>query len=139
MDQKMMVHLHNGILRSREKRAPTLRDSMDGFGEYYAKWNKPSGESKIPYYLTYKWNLINKTNKQAKYNQRHWNKEQFDSNPRGGVRETIRDNGGWPSRSMHKGHMDKAKGGGFKGGRQGWVEQGAWWGENGDNCTWTTI
>ena len=25
----------------------------------------------IPYDLTYKWNLINKTNKQAKYNQRH--------------------------------------------------------------------
>ena len=27
---------------------------------------------KIPYDLTYKWNLINKTNKQSKYNQRHW-------------------------------------------------------------------
>ena len=27
--------------------------------------------SKIPYDLTYKWNLINKTNKLAKYNQRH--------------------------------------------------------------------
>ena len=27
-------------------------------------------EDKIPYDLTYKWNLINKTNKQAKYNQR---------------------------------------------------------------------
>ena len=25
----------------------------------------------IPYDLTYKWNLINKTSKQAKYNQRH--------------------------------------------------------------------
>ena len=25
----------------------------------------------IPYDLTYKWNLINKTNKQSKYNQRH--------------------------------------------------------------------
>ena len=25
----------------------------------------------IPYDLTYKWNLINKTNKQAKLNQRH--------------------------------------------------------------------
>ena len=36
--------------------------------------------SEIPYDLTYKWNLITKTNKQAKYNQRHWNKEQTDSN-----------------------------------------------------------
>ena len=30
---------------------------------------------KIPYDLTYKWNLINKRNKQAKYNQKHGNKE----------------------------------------------------------------
>ena len=39
MDQKTMVHLHNGILCSREKEgAPTLCDSMDGTGEHYAKW-----------------------------------------------------------------------------------------------------
>ena len=57
---------------------------MGGTGEHYAKWNKPGGERQIPYDLAYKWNLINKTNKQAKYNQRHWNKEQTDSNQRGG-------------------------------------------------------
>ena len=34
----------------------------------------------IPYDLTYKWNLINKTNQLAKYNQRHGNMEQTDSN-----------------------------------------------------------
>ena len=40
-----MVHLHNGILHSREKEgAYTLCDSMDGTGEYYAKWNKPGSE-----------------------------------------------------------------------------------------------
>ena len=42
------------------------------------------------YYLLlslYKWNLINKTNKQAKYNQRHWYKEQTDSDQRGEGRE----------------------------------------------------
>ena len=39
---------------------------MDGTGEYYTKWNKPGGERQIPHDLTYKWNLINKTNKQAK-------------------------------------------------------------------------
>ena len=55
-------------------------DSMDGTREHYAKWNKPGGEREIPYDLTYKWNLSNKTNKQAKYNQKHWNKEQTDSN-----------------------------------------------------------
>ena len=31
--------------------------------------NKPGGERQIPYDLTFNWNLINKTNKQAKYNQ----------------------------------------------------------------------
>ena len=28
-------------------------------------------KKQIPYDLTYKWNLINKTNKQEKYNQKH--------------------------------------------------------------------
>ena len=67
-----MVHLQNGILSSRKKEgAPTLHDSMNGNGEHYAKCNKPGGERQIPYDVTYKWNLIDKTNKQAKYNQRH--------------------------------------------------------------------
>ena len=36
--KKTVVHLHNGILHSREKGgAPTLCDSMDGTGEHYAK------------------------------------------------------------------------------------------------------
>ena len=50
MDQKIMVHLHNGILCSRKKEgAPILCDSMDGTGEHYAKWNKPGSERQIPY------------------------------------------------------------------------------------------
>ena len=53
------------------KKAPTLCNSMDGSGEHYAKRNKPGGERQIPYDLTFNSNLINKTNKQAKYNQRH--------------------------------------------------------------------
>ena len=65
---------------------------MGGTREYYAKWNKPGGKRQIPYDLTYKWNLINKTNKQAKYNQRHWNKEQTDSNQRGGKIEIMGEN-----------------------------------------------
>ena len=64
--------------------APTLRDSMDATGEHYAKWNKTVGERQIPYDLTYKWNLINQPNTLANYNQRHWNKEQTDSDQRGG-------------------------------------------------------
>ena len=72
MDQKTVVHSHNGILHSRKKEgAPTLFDRMDGTGKHYAKWNKPGGARQIPYDLTYKWSVINKTNKEAKYNQRH--------------------------------------------------------------------
>ena len=67
---------------------------------------------------------MNKSNKQAKYNQRHLNKEQTDSNQRGGRRVIMEKIGEEPSRNMYKGHMDKAKGGRFKVGRQGWV--GCW-------------
>ena len=106
-----MVHLYNGILCSRKKEgAPTLHDSMDGTGEHYAQWNKPGSERQIPYNLIYKWNLNNKTNKQAKYNQRHWNKEQTDSNQRRGGGHNGEEGAG-SSRNMYKGHMDKAKGG----------------------------
>ena len=55
---KSMVHLHNGILNSREKEgAPILHDSMDGTGEYCAK---PGSEIQIPHDFTYKWILMNK-------------------------------------------------------------------------------
>ena len=36
----------------------------------------------------------------------------------------IRENGGGASRNMYEGHMDKAKGGGFDGGRWGWLGWG---------------
>ena len=45
-----------------KERTPTFCDSMDGPGEYYAKWNKPGGKRQIPYDLTYKRNLLNKIN-----------------------------------------------------------------------------
>ena len=62
-----MVHLHDRILCSGKKEGTaTLHDSMDGPGEHYAKWSKPGGERQRPYDLTYKWNLINKTNKWEK-------------------------------------------------------------------------
>ena len=88
MDQKTMVHLHNGILFSRMKEgAPSLCDSMDGTEEHNTKWNKPGGEIQITYDLTFNRNLINKMNKQAKYNQRHWNWEQAVSDQKGEGRE----------------------------------------------------
>ena len=65
-------YLHSGILCSRKKEgAPTLCDSMDGIGEHDAKWNKPRRWGTNTIYLSFKWNLINKTNKKSKYNQRH--------------------------------------------------------------------
>ena len=67
-----MVHLHNGILRSREiEGAYTLWNGMDRTGEHYAKWNEADGVEEIPHDLTFYWNIMNRRNKQRKYNQRH--------------------------------------------------------------------
>ena len=85
----------------------------------------PGSGRQIPYDLTYNWKLIHKTNKQAKQNQRHGNKEQTDSNQRDGGEGQWGKEGEGSSRNMYKGHMEKAHGGGFKGGRQGWVGWGA--------------
>ena len=121
MDQKTMAHLHDGILCSREKEgAPTLCDSMDGTGKHYAKWNKPGGERKKTYDLTFKRNLINKTNKQAKYNQRHWNWEQAYSDQRGEGRE-FQGKGWRVCRNNYKGHMDNNRGKGIMRKRRGRV------------------
>ena len=50
-------------------------------------------EGQKPFDLSYNWNLINKTNKRAKYNQRHGNKEQIDSDQWGGGRGIMRKEG----------------------------------------------
>ena len=70
--------------------------------------------------------LINKTNKQAKYNQRHGNKEQTDSNQRREGRGIMGKIGEGPSMKYEE-HMDKAKGCRFMGGRWAWVGSGMWW------------
>ena len=63
MGEKTVEHLHNGILHSNKKEgASTFCISIDGTGKYYAKWNKPVGETQIPYGVTYKRNLMNKIN-----------------------------------------------------------------------------
>ena len=63
---------------------------MDGTEEYYAKCNKPGSKRQIPYDLTYKWNLINKTNKRAKENRRYGSKEKMGSDQKGGERELVK-------------------------------------------------
>ena len=63
LDKKAVVHLHDRILWGHKKEGNlTFCDSMDGPGEYYAKWNKPVRERQVPYDFTYMWNLMNKIN-----------------------------------------------------------------------------
>ena len=96
---------------------------MDGTGEHYAKRNKPGSEGQIPHDLTYKWNLINKTNKQAKQNQRHGNKAKLTVTREEGRGDNGGGEGGRVVRNTYKGPMDKAKGGGKDG---GWEVGGEW-------------
>ena len=77
----------------------------------------------------YKWNVIKKTSKQAKYNQRHGNKVQLPEE-RG-----ERDNKGRTVKEHVDGHMEKAKGFRFEGGSvDGWG-RGHGVGVNEDKCT----
>ena len=50
MDKTTMGHLHNGILLGHKKENFILWDSMDGPGEYYAKWNKAFKERQIRFH-----------------------------------------------------------------------------------------
>ena len=104
----------------RKEGAPTFHDSMDGTGEHYAKWNKPGSEGQIPYDPTFNWNIINKRKKQAKYNQRHRNKEQTNSNQRGGGKGIMES-----KERVVKKHVWKAHGQGQRVEGGGWMW---WWG-----------
>ena len=67
----------------------------------------------------------NQQNKQASKIQPETNKDQYDHNQRAGWRGITGDKGRvGASRNMYEGHMDKAKGGVFEGGRWGWVGHG---------------
>ena len=66
-----------------------------------------------------------KTNKQTKYNQRHRNKEETNSNKRGGGRGIRGKEGEGFSRNMYERPMDKDPGErGIECRRWGWVERG---------------
>ena len=63
VDHKTVVHLHNGILRTRKKELlpfETVWMELESISEM-----KPGSKRQIPYDLTYKWNLINKTRKRV--------------------------------------------------------------------------
>ena len=58
-----MVHLPDGILCGHKKEGNLIFcGSMDGPGDYYAKWNKPVRERQITHNITYMWKLMNKIN-----------------------------------------------------------------------------
>ena len=57
----------------------TSCNSMNGPGEYYAKWNKAVRERQAPYGLTYMWNLMKKIKRGIKQKQRRGHTEQTDS------------------------------------------------------------
>ena len=85
IDQKIVVHLYYGICsRKKEERTPTLCNCMDGTGKHYAKWNNPGDKRQINTIWTHLQMEPNQQNKQATQNQRHKNKEQTDSDQRGG-------------------------------------------------------
>ena len=68
---------------------------------------------------------MDKTNKQAKYTRDFEIKNKLivtrgeEENDNGGIGEGQ-------SRNMYEGHMDKAKGNRFEGGRKGWVRWEEW-------------
>ena len=100
--------------------AVVLRKDL-GTGEYYAKWSKPGSERQIPYDLTYEWNLI----KLAKYSQRHWNRQQTDSNQRGGEKEiTWGKTGNGHKWTYTRDPWAEPRGDGIEGGRWAWAGWG---------------
>ena len=58
------THTHTVILLSHKKEwNSAICNNMNGFGRYYAKWNKSDRERQILNNITYMWNLkIYKTN-----------------------------------------------------------------------------
>ena len=130
---------HIGIVHSRKKEGtPTFFDTVVGTGEHYPKWDKAGSGRQIPCGLTYKRNLMKKTNKWAKQNQRHGNKEQTDSDHRGGGRESNRRRRGsqW---TYIKDPQTWTTEWWLIVGAEGGRSSGEQWGKIWDNCNRTTI
>ena len=58
------TYIYTYTLGSQHKRKWTFAicNNMDGFGGYYANWNKSHGEIQVLYDITYMWNTKNTTN-----------------------------------------------------------------------------
>ena len=92
--------------------------------------NKSGGERQILYGLTYKWNLINKTNKKAHYNQDTEIKNKLIVTRAEGAGGNRRKKGKDPQGRCIMDPWKKPKGGRIEGGVEVVVGKG-----NGDNCT----
>ena len=58
MDKEDVAHIYNGILLSHKKeRNNAISSNMDGLRDYHTKWSKSERERRIPYDITYMWNL----------------------------------------------------------------------------------
>ena len=62
MDKDDVVHIYSGILLSHKKEwNNAICSNMDGPGDYHTtKWSKSERGRKIPYDITYMWNLKKK-------------------------------------------------------------------------------
>ena len=118
-----MINCNAEILRSRKNEGTSnLCNSIDESGEHCSKLNMIVGERQIPYIFMYKWNLMNKTNKQAIITSDIKIKNKLTV----GVRGVTGEKGEGLSRNMYKRHMDKVKGGRIEGRKCGWVGCGEW-------------
>ena len=62
MDKEDVVHIYNGILLNHKREwNNAICSNMDRPGDYHTKWSKSDREGKIPYGITYMWNLKNWT------------------------------------------------------------------------------
>ena len=60
------------ICSRKKEETLNFHDSMDGTGECYSKCNKPVGERQIPYDLSCKRNIMNKSNLMNKIEPQAW-------------------------------------------------------------------
>lgn len=79
-------NVYHEILFSHKKRNLSICNNMDGSRGYGVKWNKPSGERRIPRGPICMWNLNSKT--QTKHSERRLTDKENKRNRGSGVGET---------------------------------------------------